>query len=63
MTDPGPLPANHPLWTTLGVVITAHYSSAHLEYDAEADEIFLDNLRRYLQGEELHHVVDKHAGC
>lgn len=62
VTDPEPLPADHALWTTPGVIITAHYSGAHPEYNVEADEIFLDNLQRYLHGEELHHVVDKHAG-
>jgi phosphoglycerate dehydrogenase-like enzyme len=62
VTDPEPLPADHPLWTAPGVVITAHYSGAHPEYNAEADEIFLDNLRLYLAGKELHHVVDKQAG-
>jgi hypothetical protein len=42
--------------------ITAHYAGAHPEYNAEADAIFLDNLRLYLAGEALHHVVDKEAG-
>jgi len=62
VTAPEPLPAGHPLWTTKGVYITPHYSGAHPEYNAEADEIFLDNLRLYLDGEPLHHVVDKREG-
>ncbi|RYG72832.1 D-2-hydroxyacid dehydrogenase [bacterium] len=62
VTDPEPLPADHPLWTTPNVFISPHYSGSHPEYNAEADEIFLDNLRLYLAGEPLHHVVDKNAG-
>jgi phosphoglycerate dehydrogenase-like enzyme len=62
VTDPEPLPADHPLWDMKNVFISPHYSGSHPEYDAEADEIFLDNLRLYLAGEKLHHVVDKNAG-
>ncbi|MBW3635712.1 MAG: D-2-hydroxyacid dehydrogenase [Armatimonadetes bacterium] len=62
VTDPEPLPAAHPLWEMPNVFITAHYAGAHPEYNAEADAIFLDNLRLYLAGEPLHHVVDKTAG-
>ncbi len=62
VTQPEPLPANHPLWDLPGVFITPHYSGAHPEYNAEADEIFLDNLRLYMVGEPLHHVVDTSAG-
>ncbi len=62
VTDPEPLPADHPLWEMPNVFITAHYAGAHPEYNAEADAIFLDNLRLYLKDEPLHHVVDKTAG-
>jgi D-2-hydroxyacid dehydrogenase (NADP+) len=62
VTDPEPLPQEHPLWDTKGVFITPHYSGAHPEYNAEADEIFLDNLRLYLAGEPLHHIVNKQEG-
>lgn len=62
VTDPEPLPPDHPLWSEPGVFITPHYSGSHPEYDQDADEIFLDNLRLYLAGEPLHHVVDKAEG-
>lgn len=62
VTNPEPLPKEHPLWSTKGVFITPHYSGSHPEYNAEADEIFLDNLRLYLVGETMHHVVDKENG-
>ncbi len=57
-----PLPADSPLWTLPNVIITAHYSGATPEYHHRAMGIFLDNLRRYVQGEELRNVVDKGLG-
>ncbi len=62
VTDPEPLPSGHILWTLPNVFITPHFSGTHPEYDAEADAIFLDNLRLYMAGEALHHVVDMSAG-
>ena len=62
VTDPEPLPADHPLWTMENVVITPHFSGNHPEYGARANEIFLDNLRRFVAGETLHNVVDADAG-
>lgn len=62
VTDPEPLPSDHPLWTMPNVVITPHYSGGHPDYDARAEAIFLDNLHRYLDGAPLHHVVDKVQG-
>ena len=62
VTDPEPLPADHPLWTAPNVFITPHYSGAHPTYDERANAIFLDNLRRFLAGEPLRNVVDKREG-
>ena len=62
VTDPEPLPPGHPLWTTENVYLTPHYSGSRPDYDARADAIFLDNLRRYLAGEALVNVVDKREG-
>lgn len=62
VTDPEPLPSDHPLWTMENVFITPHYSGNHPEYGARADEIFTDNLRRFVAGETLHNVVDADAG-
>ena len=62
VTDPEPLPPDHPLWTTPNVFITPHYSGAHPSYDERAARIFLDNLRRFLADEPLINVVDKHEG-
>ena len=62
VTEPEPLPPDHPLWTLPNVWITPHYSGNHPQYDERADAIFLDNLKLFLQGEPLHHVVDKAEG-
>ena len=62
VTDPEPLPEDHPLWDMENVHITPHYSGSHPTYDERAGAIFLDNLRRYLAGEPLRNLVDKQEG-
>jgi len=62
VTDPEPLPEDHPLWTLENVYITPHYSGSHPAYWQRADAIFLENLRRYLAGEPMMNVVDKAEG-
>jgi phosphoglycerate dehydrogenase-like enzyme len=44
------------------VVITPHYAGAHPGYVQRASAIFLENLARFSAGQQLLHVVDKHAG-
>ena len=64
VTDPEPLPADHPLWDMEHVYITPHISgrfNAPLTYERVLD-IFDGNLRRYLAGEPLEHVVDRGIG-
>lgn len=62
VTEPEPLPPNHVLWTLPGAFITPHFAGNHPEYNLEADAIFLDNLRLWVAGEPLHHVVDPRNG-
>jgi phosphoglycerate dehydrogenase-like enzyme len=62
VTDPEPLPAGHPLWAMENVVITPHYAGAHPGYGEEALDVFLDNLGRWLRGEQLRNIVDRTAG-
>ena len=57
-----PLPQDSPLWTQERIVITAHYAGASPHYQERAFRIFLDNLRRYLDGKDLVNVVDKRLG-
>lgn len=62
VTDPEPLPPVHPLWTMPNVIITPHYAGDHPGYNAEAFQVFLDNLGRYMRGEPLQNVVDRQQG-
>lgn len=57
-----PLPPESPLWALPNVILTPHqaWSTPHLQEREAA--LFLDNLRRYLNGEPLLNVVDKKRG-
>lgn len=56
--DPGPLPADHPLWTLDNILITPHISgSRNSLYFQRMNDIFCANLRRYLGDESLLNVV------
>jgi glyoxylate/hydroxypyruvate reductase A len=55
-----PLPADHPFWALDNVAITPHISGPSVA--AEIAPIFNDNLRRYLAGRPLRHVVDRTRG-
>lgn len=61
---PEPLPADHPLWDAKNCIITPHTSGdMALEYTVDITvDIFCDNLRRYVSGKELTHLVDIKAG-
>jgi D-2-hydroxyacid dehydrogenase (NADP+) len=62
VTDPEPLKPDHPLWTMKNVYFTPHISSLSVQLDELTGSIFLENLERYLRGEELMNVVDPHKG-
>jgi phosphoglycerate dehydrogenase-like enzyme len=54
-----PLPAEHPLWTMPGVLITPHTAGHGPYLDERRFEIIVDNARRFLAGEPLRNMVDK----
>jgi D-2-hydroxyacid dehydrogenase (NADP+) len=62
VTEPEPLPPEHPLWTLPNVILSPHYSGAQPGYFRVLGELFIDNLERYVRGEPLSNVVDKQAG-
>ena len=64
VTDPEPLPADHPLWKAPGAVITPHISGGYAlpETLQKIAEIFAENLKRYQSGEPLMNVVDPETG-
>ena len=62
VTDPEPLPDNHPLWAMDNVLITPHTSGGSPGDEARIRTLFLENLSRYLDGQPLVNLVDPAAG-
>ena len=52
VTDPEPLPSDHPLWRMPNVIITPHVSSRGDERRRHR-LLVLENIRRYLSGDQL----------
>lgn len=61
VTREEPLPAEHPLWTRPGLTLTAHTSAMTSESRKRNDELFLENLSAFLNGEPLRNHVDAGA--
>lgn len=62
VTDPEPLPADHPLWKAPNVIITPHVANdSDLGFEAQL-KVVQENLRRYLAGERMLSVVDNSKG-
>jgi phosphoglycerate dehydrogenase-like enzyme len=62
VTDPEPLPEDHPLWSRDDVIITPHVS-ARAEITGERRwEVIRENMRRFSAGEELINAVNKRLG-
>jgi len=61
VTEPEPLPADHPLWDFDNVVITPHVAGAGGELERHMT-LLLENLRRYAAGEPLLNVVNPDRG-
>lgn len=53
VTDPEPLPADHPLWDEPNCFITPHTAGGHRDEKERLTRHFLENLRRYTSGAEL----------
>jgi phosphoglycerate dehydrogenase-like enzyme len=58
-----PLPADHPLWGMANVIITPHCAAASPRVAQRHLETLLDNLRRFVAGQQLRNVVDKKMWC
>ncbi len=57
-----PLPADHPFWTTEGILVLPHIGGPHPQRDTFVARLFVENLRRFLQGEPLRETVDRGTG-
>jgi phosphoglycerate dehydrogenase-like enzyme len=63
VTDPEPLPPDHPLWSLDNAHITMHLSGrAQTRMFERASQRFLDNLARFRAGEPLAFEVDLQRG-
>ncbi len=62
VVHPEPLPAGHALWSMENVIITPHMSGDTEDYLDDLGKLFVENLRRYCNGEPLQNVVDKNLG-
>jgi phosphoglycerate dehydrogenase-like enzyme len=62
VTEPEPLPSDHPLWHQPNVIITPHISAGS---DLRSERLWIvmrENLRRYVAGERMLSVVDIDRG-
>ncbi|MFS8934088.1 2-hydroxyacid dehydrogenase [Cupriavidus taiwanensis] len=60
VTEPEPLPAEHPFWTHPRVFLTPHVAS--MTQPESAAPILLENVRRHQRGEPLADVIDRFRG-
>ncbi|SOY91630.1 Glyoxylate/hydroxypyruvate reductase A [Cupriavidus taiwanensis] len=60
VTEPEPLPAEHPFWTHPRVFLTPHVAS--MTQPESAAPILLENVRRHQRGEPLADVIDRYRG-
>ncbi len=58
VSDPEPLPADSPLWQMPNVLISPHSASTADSENRKIVDLFIDNLRRYLNDEPLLNVLD-----
>jgi len=57
-----PLPAEHPFWSTEGIIVLPHLGGPHPQRDKFVARLFVDNLARFLDGKPLREVVDRTLG-
>lgn len=61
VTDPEPLPADHPMWQFDNVIITPHVAARGGKRERHRT-LLIENLRRYAAGGRLLNVVDPEKG-
>ena len=59
VTDPEPLPADHPLWELPGVLVTPHVGGGATGWEDRATRLVEDQLQRLREGAPLRHVVSE----
>lgn len=64
VTDPEPLPPEHPLWKKPDVFITPHVAGGYnmIETQFRIARVVAKNIRHYLAGEPRENIVDRKTG-
>ncbi len=57
-----PLPKDHPFWVTPGITVLPHIGGLHPERDRLVAGLWVENLRRFLDGREMLEVLDRALG-
>jgi phosphoglycerate dehydrogenase-like enzyme len=57
VTDPEPLPSDHPLWTAPNLLLTPHVAGSVLGFGDRFAALLVGQLHRYLHGEQLQNAV------
>jgi phosphoglycerate dehydrogenase-like enzyme len=57
-----PLPAEHPFWSSEGIIVLPHIGGPHPQRDTIVSRLLVENLRLFLDGKPLKEVVDRKAG-
>ncbi len=57
VTDPEPLPEGHSLWECPNLLLTPHIGASTPQFSPRALRTAAEELRRYMNGEPLHNVV------
>lgn len=58
VTDPEPLPADHPLWRVPDVLISPHVGGYAASFEPRRDALIAAQLRRFAAGEPVQNVVN-----
>jgi phosphoglycerate dehydrogenase-like enzyme len=58
VTDPEPLPPDHPLWDAPNLLLTPHFAGDTLPADRRAFALVGEQVGRYIRGEPLLNVVE-----
>jgi phosphoglycerate dehydrogenase-like enzyme len=57
VTDPEPLPADHPLWDAPGLMLTPHLAGDSPQAEERVYRLIGEQIRRYVNGEPLVNVI------
>jgi phosphoglycerate dehydrogenase-like enzyme len=57
VTEPEPLPADHPLWTAPGLLLTPHVAGSVHDYQRRGYAVVAEQIARYVAGDTPANVV------